>query len=192
MSLEFFESESHVEGDDPFLDKPWSDYIDDGVEPDIDDAPEEFLGDSDHPQHYAKGRDQPPIPVAPPKGSQGSGAWKNYVEPRDSIADTDEPEPDVPKAMGVLFGALTGWSPARENQRVGSCQICGFGMPNDPIKPGSRQYCAGCGRYGLDRQIIELLAEHPAPLLEVIPIKPAEPKPSITVPERFKYKQRGS
>lgn len=123
-----------------------------------------------------------------------SKAWRDYLEPGDEvdIADIPEPEPDVPKAMGVLFGAQIGWSPARENQRVGSCQICGFGFANDPIKPGSRQYCAGCGRYGLDRQIVELLAENPPPSPDPDPVKPSEPKPTITVPERFKYKQRGS
>ncbi len=132
--------------------------------------------------------------------------WRDYLEPGDDVglADMAEPDLDVPRAMGVLFGAQVGWSPARESQPIGHCTVCGNGRPHTPIQPGSRQYCAGCGRYGLDRQIVELLAEHPAPRPDDTPV-PIESgvvgdsarrpdnahaelaKGRITVPDRYSH-----
>lgn len=126
--------------------------------------------------------------------------WRDYLEPGDEVdlADFPEPgdDPDVPKAMGVLFGAQVGWSPGREGQQPGSCTICGNGHPNTPIQPGSRHYCAGCGRYGLDTQIVSLLKEHPAPMPDA-PVKQAGPvdtprpipplRGKISVPERYTH-----
>lgn len=89
--------------------------------------------------------------------------WRDYLEPDDAVelCDRPEPEPDVPPALGVLFGAQVGWSPARENQKLGSCNICGNGEPHTPIQPGSRIVCAGCRRYGLDAQVRAALAATP-------------------------------
>lgn len=115
--------------------------------------------------------------------------WRDYVDTatETSLYDRPEPEDDVAPAVAVLFGAQPGWSPERESQRVGSCRICGYGLPNDPIKPGSRIVCAGCGRYGLDRDIATILEENPPPEPDSPPKPEPSVKPTISVPNRFRY-----
>jgi hypothetical protein len=83
--------------------------------------------------------------------------WRDYLEPGDvPIVDRAEPEPDVPHALGVVFGAQVGWSPDREAQEPGRCGECG-----DSIRPGSRLVCAGCLASGFDDQVEALLAIAP-------------------------------
>lgn len=108
--------------------------------------------------------------------------WRDYVEPEDIVPlhEVPEPEDDAPRAIGVLFGAQPGWSPARESQALGHCNICGNGQRGTPIQPGSRVVCGGCGRYGYDKLIEVMLDENPAPEPD------AQPKPPVQVKARFK------
>jgi hypothetical protein len=85
--------------------------------------------------------------------------WRDYVEPGDlpRPADRPEPEADIPHALGVIFGAQVGWSPAREGQARGHCRECGNAIPRR-----SRLVCAGCLASGYDDQVRGLLAITPA------------------------------
>jgi hypothetical protein len=95
--------------------------------------------------------------------------WRDYQEPGDVPAvDRPEPEPDVPHALGVIFGAQVGWDPGREGQRPGRRGEC-----NDAISPGSRLVCAGCLASGFDDEVRAFLA--------VTPPKP-RPRPCVARP----------
>lgn len=128
------------------------------------------------------------------------GKWHDYVEPGEvPSGDMDDliepgtdvplyliPEPEfrIPRAFVPMFGARPGWSPDRENQEVGKCDICGYGLPDDPIRHGSRLVCIGCDRSGFDG-LIKSIADFEPPA-DLVPTRPTS-KP-IKKPAKFKPK----
>jgi hypothetical protein len=91
------------------------------------------------------------------------------------LADAPEPE-DLPRELGVTFGAQVGWSPSREGGKVDFewacdirtretlivelCSTCldGFG----DFRLAHRVVCMGCLRYCHDSRIAAILASEAA------------------------------
>ena len=126
----------------------------------------------------------------------GKSAWRDWVDPDDgrwsdlapgdegydpilagqSVALMDRPSrgPDLPREVGVYFGAQVGWSPGREGGDklavewacdlatgdtliVELCPECLSGYGD--VNLGARVVCAACLSYSHDDRIASLLAK---------------------------------